>query len=96
MSGVRDRETCLHFEFFGSHRRTAFLFAVTRHARTEWLARQIMEAFAAPPRRLPRLIGGKCAVDPGSGGEIGRQLYDEFGGRKLYSVNFQGMPADKA
>ena len=30
------------------------------------------------------------------GREIGRHFYDEFGGRKLYSVDFQGMPADKA
>jgi hypothetical protein len=35
-------------------------------------------------------------VRDGSGGEIGHQLYDEFGGRKLYRVNLQGMPADKA
>ena len=32
----------------------------------------------------------------GSGGEIGHQLYEEFGASKLDSVDFQSVPTDEA
>ena len=58
-------------------------------------------AVAGTSDAMAKMFGNRPAlrcpvVRDGSGGEIGHQLYDEFGGRKLYSVNFQGMPADKA
>ena len=47
------------------------------------------------PSRTYRTPSALCA-SLGSGGEIGHQLYKEFGAGKLDGVDFQSVPTDEA
>jgi hypothetical protein len=73
-----------------------------RRSLADGYLQQALESAAASV--VARYAGGSARgtvrrADPrsdlGSGGEIGHQLYDEFGAGKLDGVDFEGVPADE-